>query len=162
MSHEAQDRPNVIVLPPVLVLATIALGVMLDWLLPIGLLAAIPTFPRIAAGAILFVLGASAPIVARQAFVKAGTNIRPDMPTTALITSGLFAHSRNPIYQGGSIALLGLAFMLASDWIVVLMVPALIIFHYGVVRREENYLETKFGETYRRYKAAVPRYDWKF
>ena len=84
------------------------------------------------------------------------------MPTTALITSGLFAHSRNPIYQGASIALLGLALMLASDWIVILMVPALVLLHYGVVLREERYLETKFGEAYRRYKAAVPRYGWKF
>jgi hypothetical protein len=84
MSHEAQDRPNVIVLPPVLVLATIALGVILEWLLPIGLLAALPAFPLITAGVILFVLGDSVPIAARQAFVKAGTSIRPDMPTTAL------------------------------------------------------------------------------
>ena len=162
MTDEAHDSPNVIVLPPILLLATIAAGVILDWLVPIGVLASLPTVPRIVAGAILFVLGASVPVTARQAFVKAGTNIRPDMPTTALITSGLFAHSRNPIYQGASIALLGLALMLASDWILVLMVPALILLHYGVVLREERYLERKFGEAYRRYKAAVPRYGWKF
>ena len=97
MSDETHDRPNVIVLPPILLLATIAAGVILDWLVPIGLLAALPTVARIMVGAILFVLGASVPVTARQAFVKAGTNIRPDMPTTALITSGLFAHSRKRI-----------------------------------------------------------------
>jgi protein-S-isoprenylcysteine O-methyltransferase Ste14 len=80
----------------------------------------------------------------------------------ALITSDLFAHTRNPIYQGASLALLGLAFMLASSWIVVPMVPALIILHYGVVLREERYLERKFGEAYRLYKASVPRYGWRF
>ena len=162
MSDEAHDNPNVIVLPPILLLATIAAGVILDWLVPVGVLAPLPAIPRMVVGAILFVLGASVPVTARQALVKAGTNIRPDMPTTALITSGLFAHSRNPIYQGASLALLGLALMLASDWIVILMVPALMLLHYGVVVREERYLERKFGEAYRRYKAAVPRYGWKF
>jgi protein-S-isoprenylcysteine O-methyltransferase Ste14 len=51
--------------------------------------------------------------------------------------------------------------MLGSDWIVLLMVPALLLLHYGVVKREELYLEQKFGQTYRRYKDAVPRYGWK-
>jgi len=162
MSDEAHDNPNVLVLPPLLLLATIAAGVILDWLVPIGVLPTLPAVPRMVVGAILFVLGASAPVSARQAFMKAGTNIRPDMPTTALISSGLFAHNRNPIYQGASIALLGLALILASDWILVLMVPALVVLHYGVVLREERYLEVKFGEAYRRYKAAVPRYGWKF
>jgi protein-S-isoprenylcysteine O-methyltransferase Ste14 len=161
MNNEVHDRADVIVLPPVLLLATIAVGVILDWLVPIGFLAKLPT-TRLVVGAILFVLGASIPVIARQAFVKAGTNIRPDMPTTTLVTSGLFAHSRNPIYQGASIALLGLALMLASDWIVILMVPALVLLHHGVVLREERYLEVKFGEAYQRYKATVPRYGWKF
>ena len=88
--------------------------------------------------------------------------VRPDMPTTALVTSGPFTHARNPAYQGGSLALLGLALVLGSDWIVLLMVPALLLLHYGVVLREERYLEQKFGEAYRRYKEAVPRYGWKF
>ena len=52
--------------------------------------------------------------------------VRPDMPTTALVTSGPFTHARNPAYQGGSLALLGLALVLGSDWIVLLMVPALL------------------------------------
>jgi protein-S-isoprenylcysteine O-methyltransferase Ste14 len=42
------------------------------------------------------------------------------------------------------------------------MVPALIILHYGVVLREERYLERKFGEAYRLHKASVPRYGWRF
>lgn len=162
MNDKTHDRPDVVVLPPILLAVTIAAGVILDWLVPIGLLAALPAVSRIVVGGVLFVLGASVLVAARQAFVKAGTNIRPDMPTTALITSGLFAHSRNPIYQGASIALLGLGLMLASDWIVVLTVPTLVLLHYGVVLREERYLERKFGEAYRRYRAAIPRYGWKF
>jgi protein-S-isoprenylcysteine O-methyltransferase Ste14 len=162
MANQAPDNPGVIVLPPILLLATIAFGVVLDWFVPLGILAKLPMVPRLAAGAILFVVGASMLIATRRAFDEAGTNIRPDMPTTALVTSGLFTHARNPAYQGGSLALLGLALMLGSDWIVLLMVPALLLLHYGVVLREERYLEQKFGEAYRRYKEAVPRYGWKF
>ena len=162
MTNQTPDNPGVIVLPPIILLATIVGGIVLDWFVPLGILAKAPMVPRIVVGAILFVLGASMPITTRRAFDKAGTNIRPDMPTTALVTSGMFAHVRNPAYQGGSLALFGLALMLAADWIVILMVPALLLLHYGVVLREERYLERKFGEAYRRYKAAVPRYGWKF
>jgi protein-S-isoprenylcysteine O-methyltransferase Ste14 len=161
-AEQQQDHANVVIFPPVLLLATIAFGIILDAFFPLGVLAKLPFVTRLVAGAILLVLGASLLISSRLAFGKAGTNIRPDMPTTALVTSGLFAHVRNPVYQGGSIALLGLALMLASDWIVILMVPMLLLIHYGVVLREESYLERKFGETYRRYKASVPRYGWKF
>jgi protein-S-isoprenylcysteine O-methyltransferase Ste14 len=41
------------------------------------------------------------------------------------------------------------------------MAPALLILHFGVVHREEEYLEQKFGDSYREYKASVPRYRLK-
>jgi protein-S-isoprenylcysteine O-methyltransferase Ste14 len=162
MTDQTQDHANVVAFPPIILLATIALAIILDHFLPLGIIAKLPFVPRLAAGAILFLIGAATLIWTRLAFGKAGTSIRPDQPTTALVTSGLFAHVRNPVYQGASIALIGLALMLASDWIVLLMVPALALIHYGVVLREELYLERKFGEPYRSYKAQVPRYGWKF
>jgi protein-S-isoprenylcysteine O-methyltransferase Ste14 len=159
---QVQDNAGVIVFPPVLLLATAAVGIILDWFLPLGFLAQLPWVPRLVAGALLFALGASAPIMMRRAFVAAGTNMRPDMPSTALVTTGLFAHARNPVYVGGALALIGLALMRGSDWILVLMVPALLVLHYGVVLREERYLEKTFGAAYLAYRAAVPRYGWKF
>jgi protein-S-isoprenylcysteine O-methyltransferase Ste14 len=59
---------------------------------------------------------------------------------------------------GSLVAGIGVGF--ASDWTLVLLVPAALVIHYGVVLREEAYLVRKFGETYRRYKDAVPRYGW--
>jgi protein-S-isoprenylcysteine O-methyltransferase Ste14 len=159
MTEQSQD--NVVILPPIIPLATIVLAVILDWLVPLGILARLPFGPRFVVGAILFAAGASLPVRTKLAFARAGTNIRPDQPTTAIVTTGPLAHVRNPAYQGGAIALIGLALMMGSDWMLLLMVPGLILLHYGVVLREERYLERKFGETYRGYKASVPRYGWK-
>ena len=64
--------------------------------------------------------------------------------------------------MGGIGLLAGIAILIASDWLLVLLVPAGLSLHYGVVLREERYLERKFGETYRQYKATVPRYGLPF
>jgi len=159
---QQKDHPDVVVFPPILLLAVIALGVILNRFFPLGILGQLLTTPRLVIGLILLLGGFSFPAMTRRTFTRAGTNIRPDQPITALVTSGIFAHVRNPAYQGGTLALLGLALLLKADWIVLLMVPALLLLHYGVVLREEQYLERKFGQLYRDYKARVPRYGWKF
>ena len=51
---------------------------------------------------------------------------------------------------------IGLVFGLA--WLAPLLVPSMLAMHFGIVRPEEQYLEDKFGDEYRRYKARVPRY----
>jgi len=161
MTDQAPDHPNVVIFPPILFLATVAAGLLLDWLLPIEVVETVPKIPRVLAGASLLCLGASLPIIARRAFKEAGTNIRPNKPTTTIMTSGLYAHTRNPIYQGAVIAILGFGLMFGSDWILLLMVPMLLVLHFGVVLREERYLERKFGGAYTNYKTTVPRYGWK-
>jgi protein-S-isoprenylcysteine O-methyltransferase Ste14 len=54
----------------------------------------------------------------------------------------------------------GLAVLTASDWMLVMCLPLAFTLHAGVVRREERYLEARFGTAYRRYRDAVPRYGW--
>jgi protein-S-isoprenylcysteine O-methyltransferase Ste14 len=161
MPGETRDNPGVIVFPPLILLAVLVLGLLLDYLLPLNVIDALPRILRLVVGLLLFLFGASFPIRVRRAFQAAGTNIRPDQPTTAIVTTGLFAHARNPVYLGGLIAILGLALMLGSDWIAILLVPAFLVLHYGVVLREERYLEQKFGAPYLAYKQSVPRYGWK-
>ena len=72
------------------------------------------------------------------------------------MTAGIFAYTRNPLYLALILILAGLAIALASDWMVVL--PAALILHFGVVKREERYLAAKFGESYRDYMSKVSRY----
>jgi protein-S-isoprenylcysteine O-methyltransferase Ste14 len=155
------DTAGVIAPPPLIALATLVIGVAGDWLLPLNALASVLNWPaRIGIGAVLLLAGGALVVVGEQAFKQVGTNVKPWRPSLALATTGIYAHLRNPMYVGAILILTGLAAALASDWMAILLLPTALLLHFGVVRREERYLDAKFGEDYRRYKASVPRYGW--
>jgi protein-S-isoprenylcysteine O-methyltransferase Ste14 len=152
------DRPDIIVFPPVIPLATIAIACALQWLAPLGLMVEIDRGWRLGLGAIIVVAGLLTTSAGRRALLRHGTNVNPLQPTTALVTAGVFQRTRNPLYVGVLVALCGIALIFALDWLLVLIVPSWAVLHFAVVKREEIYLERKFGEAYRRYKESVPRY----
>jgi protein-S-isoprenylcysteine O-methyltransferase Ste14 len=90
--------------------------------------------------------------------MRLGTNINPFQPATALATHEIFAWTRNPLYVGIFPVMCGVALILALDWLLLLVVPSYFILHFCVIKREEQYLECKFGADYRRYSERVPRY----
>lgn len=155
---QAKDTAGVIAPPPVLYLAGLLLGLGADRLLEL------PPLPYLSGQTGLYLgigLGAAGFLILLAAaglFVRAGTNIQPHHPTTALVTGGLYRFSRNPIYLGATLVYLGLAAGLASLGVLVLLPAVLAALHLGVIRREERYLEEKFGEAYRDYKARVRRW----
>ena len=156
---EARDNAGVIAPPPLIALAAVLLGLALDWLMPAYVLTVLLTWPeRAIIAAILFVVGAALAFPALRGFHAAGTHVEPWKPASALVTDGIFAWLRNPMYAGLTLFLVALALALASDWILVMTIGFVLVIHFGVVLREERYLETKFGEAYRQYKARVPRY----
>jgi protein-S-isoprenylcysteine O-methyltransferase Ste14 len=161
MSREEADNLGVITDPQFIGLADVALGPLFDYLAPLGFVASLPFLLRLVIGGYLLAFGGSMAVRARATFSAAGTDFNPTQPAIAMVTTGIYSHVRNPIYQGGTYLLIGLALILASDWMIILLVPALILLHFGVVLREERYLEIKFGDTYRRYRNDVPRYGWK-
>ena len=153
------DSPGVIAPPPLIALAALLLGLALDWLFPFHILRALFGFwPRVILGGILIAAGVSAAAAGRSGFVRVGTNIQPWKPALTLVTEGIYARMRNPMYVGLTLLLVGLAIALASDWTLILAIPAVLLLHFGVVKREERYLEAKFGESYRTYMRRVPRY----
>jgi protein-S-isoprenylcysteine O-methyltransferase Ste14 len=155
------DNPGVIALPPVIALATFLLGLVLDRLVPIGAVAAmLPRTWRIVLALVLFALAGWIVARAYRTFERVGTNMDVRKPSLALATADIYTKTRNPMYQALGLALLSLAVGIGSDWMLLLLVPWTLVMHFGVVLREEQYLEQKFGEDYRRYKAAVPRYGW--
>ena len=74
------------------------------------------------------------------------------MPTTAIVTSGPYRSTRNPIYLAMLLGQIGLTVGFDA-WILATMVPFYLLIRYGVIAREEAYLERRFGETYVSYKA---------
>jgi len=158
---ETRDNAGVIAPPPLLALAAIVLGLALDWLLPAYVLTVLLTRPeRIVIAVILLGAGAALGIPALFGFRTAGTHVEPWKPATALVTDGIFGWLRNPMYVGLTLFLIALALALASDWMLVMTIVFALTIHFGVVKREERYLEAKFGEAYRQYMARVPRYGW--
>lgn len=160
---EHSDTAGVIAPPPLLALGVVIVGLLLDWLMPAYLLSLLLSLTaRIVLGVLLIAGGAALVGVGDRLFRRAGTEVKPWKPSTALVTDGVYAYVRNPMYVGGTVILAGLAILLASDWMLVLTIVFVPLIHFGVVKREERYLAAKFGEPYRRYMKAVPRYGWPF
>jgi len=96
--------------------------------------------------------------LAIRQFGAAGTNVPTPLPAKAVVTTGLYSYSRNPIYCSMILIYSGLAIGAASVWSFVLLVPVLLLIRYGVIAREERYLDGKFGAPYIEYRARVRRW----
>jgi protein-S-isoprenylcysteine O-methyltransferase Ste14 len=158
MTNAVPDRADFVIFPPVIPYSTLTIACMLQWLEPLGLLAHLGPVLRTVAGAAVFGAGMAMMFAGHCAMSRHRTNVNPLWPTTALVTDGVFRYTRNPLYVGVSIALCGVALICTLDWVLVLIIPACVLLHFAVVRREERYLEHKFGDAYRHYRERVPRY----
>ena len=153
----ASDVAGVIALPPLVFLGFLAAAAVLEAVVPLPVLAA-HAFPRYLAGAVLAACGFVMIGMGMRRFVAAGTNIPPNLPTTALVVDGIYRRTRNPLYLGMTLVYLGLSVAARSFWAIGLVVPLLWIINTGVIVREERYLERKFGDAYRAYRARVRRW----
>jgi protein-S-isoprenylcysteine O-methyltransferase Ste14 len=150
-AQSKQGGARVRVPPPLVFAGAIVAGMFLPDLRPSLLASA-------AAGAVLIVLGVALGGWAVGWFRRTGQDLKPWTPSPELIFRGPYRFSRNPIYVAMTLLTLGIGGLLARGWIVVLAPLALLIVHFSAVLPEERYLEEKFGEPYRRYKASVRRY----
>lgn len=155
MEQDDTDRPGVIARPPLIYLGFLALGFAIDVVWPATIFADGARYPAAfvlaAAGVVIIALGV-------REFRKAGTNVETRKPATAIVTTGPFRLSRNPLYVSLALIYTGIAFVANNPWAFAMLAPALVVMHYGVIAREERYLERKFGEEYLRYKAGVRRW----
>ncbi len=135
-------------------LAAIALHLAVPFSLPHAFL----TPAIVPGGAALIIVGAALVVLARREFARHGQPTDPGLPTSKLVTTGVFSVSRHPLYLGGVCILGGIALALNLPWVLVLLLPALIACHYVLIAPEERYLAARFGEEYRLYAATVHRW----
>jgi protein-S-isoprenylcysteine O-methyltransferase Ste14 len=151
------DHPGVIAPPPLIFIGFLVVGLGVDYFVG-GPGFALPFPARIGASALLAGLGLWIVISALGLFRAAGTPAPPWQASTTIVSRGIYALTRNPMYLSMAMLYACLALALDSVIALILLAPALVVIEFGVIRREERYLEAKFGDEYRRYKARVRRW----
>ncbi len=154
-ARSPRDHPGVKIPPPLCYLAFLTAGIFLnsDWAE-----GETGSLFRLLVGTLIALCALSITAVEARNHGKSGSNVEPWKPTTLILSDGLYAYSRNPIYVGMAITYVGIA-LAAGSWLAFLLLPfCLLVIRYHVIAREEAYLEEKFGDEYLSYKASVRRW----
>ncbi len=149
------ETSGVTLRPPFVYLTSILLGVLLHRFWPIGV---VPQNMRFVVGIPLLVVSVGLFGWAVGALRRAGTGIRAYEPTTALVTTGPYHYSRNPVYLAFTLFQAGIGAAVNSAWVLGLLIPTVALIIVQVIALEERYLEQRIGAPYLRYKAAVRRW----
>jgi protein-S-isoprenylcysteine O-methyltransferase Ste14 len=141
-----------LVRPPLVYLASLAIGTLLQFAMPLPFLPA----PLLGAGLIVVAIALLSYSIAE--FRAAGTPVPARKPTRVIVRTGPYRISRNPIYLAYSLLQLGIAIWANSLWLVATLLGAVGVIDFFVIPREERYLEHKFGAEYLDYKDSVRRW----
>jgi protein-S-isoprenylcysteine O-methyltransferase Ste14 len=155
----APEHSEVIIFLPLIPLGGFVLGVVLEHVFPLASATSdgVRTGMR-ASGLPVFCLGAAGFDWMVVTMKRMRTPIHTSATPTALVETGPFRWTRNPMYLFGAVAYAGLALLLLEPWSLALLPLVMVVLHRGVVLREEAFLERRFGDSYRQYKASVRRW----
>lgn len=144
------DRgPGLPVPPPVLLLLALVAAIALDWA-PLHFLAPPVGFNlQVIAGVLLTAGSLWLTITAARLFEREGTNVLPTRPALKVVTSGPYRFTRNPMYLGMVLFLLGISLVFSLEWGIILTPVLWFAYDRIIVAREETYLTAKFGADYR-------------
>ena len=153
---DTADTPNVIVRPPIAWALAVLAGLALNWFMPLPIVPAAVLGGWL--GALLFALALALFVWAIATMTWGGSNVPTNLPTTTIVDTGPYRFTRNPIYLAMVLGLIGLAIAFNTLWLLLVPVPFALVIRYGVIAREEAYLDRKFGDVYRRYRLRVRRW----
>ncbi|MDQ2666093.1 MAG: isoprenylcysteine carboxylmethyltransferase family protein [Gemmatimonadota bacterium] len=139
-----------------------AAGLLLGWAGD-RYLVALPMSPAIAShvwsvGPLFIVAGVVLVAWGMVTFRRAGTAIVPNRPAARIVSSGPYRFTRNPMYTGLTLVYVGVSALLASWWPLLLLPVVLVVVFQFVIRREEAYLHSAFGDEYAAYCGRVGRW----
>jgi protein-S-isoprenylcysteine O-methyltransferase Ste14 len=156
------DIPGIIAPGPVIAFGALLLGLAFDRLGLPRVINEVPSRIRDVVSLVLASWGLWYNLRANLVFRLTNTPFLPWQPTRVIAAKDIYARTRNPMYQGFFLIVLGIAVVFRIDGAVLMLIPAALLLHYGVVLREERYLARRFGDSYRHYMSTVPRYGWAF
>ena len=150
------DAANLgLVRPPFVYLSSIALGLVIHYAWPARF---VPPSLSTPVGALLTLSAVGLFVGAVRTLRAAGTPVPGNRPTTAIVRTGPYRVSRNPIYLAFSLFQLGLSVWINSLALLITLIPAVSLMALVVIPREERYLEARFPSEYSSYRAAVRRW----
>lgn len=153
-----QDGPGILYPPPLGwllgMVGTVALG---RWL-PLGVLPPFPWLPGVLVGGAIFAAAVWINVTGFLAFRKAETNVNPYKPALTVVRNGPYRFTRNAVYLGMVLSVFGLGLVCSTLWGPLLAAVLFLTLHFGVVLREERYMEAKFGEAYTELLATTRRW----
>jgi protein-S-isoprenylcysteine O-methyltransferase Ste14 len=152
---EHKDHANVRIAPPILALLHIIAAFILARFVPLPF-----SVPRAVEyiGFALVVIGFLFGLGAVIAFRRARTTLDPYHPVSSIVTSGMYGFSRNPIYLGFLLMVIGIPLNAGTYWGIILGPVFILLCNKLVIEHEEAYLEKRFGETYISYRSRVRRW----
>lgn len=154
----ATRHPGLVPLPPLIYLVGLVAGIALGLLAPLPWLHGVLADILFAAGWIAVAGAVALWVGAIRAMRRAGTTLHPAGTPEHLLTGGPFAASRNPIYLGNTLLLIGIALVTANLWTLLAAFAAAFLTAKLVIQREEKVLADRFGKKYRDYARRVRRW----
>ena len=151
------DTPGIIAPPPLIYLGFLATGWAIERFVR-DVTFGLPDRWGAFIGISLVVIGFMIEGEATMRFRRANTAVQPWKPSSSLVTEGIYGLSRNPIYVGMAAIYAGLALTFDAPLALALLIPCLFVIDRGVIAREEPYLEARFDQAYRDYRARVRRW----
>jgi protein-S-isoprenylcysteine O-methyltransferase Ste14 len=134
------------------------IGIAIQFMLPFSFPQGILRIALIPLGIVLISIGIGLVVLGRRELAHFRQPADPGRPTSRVVKTGVFAISRNPLYLGGALIILGIGLMLNMLWALVMLLLSLVLCHYMLIVPEEQYLAAKFGDEYREYAIAVHRW----
>ncbi len=156
--HKGQEpvNPRIVPLPPVVLLLFLGAGYGLQRFYPLG--SGEAAIESVIAGNALMVLAFAIAVLAARELARARTAIHPGGAAAALVRTGVFARSRNPIYLSFIFFMVGFGLATANPWLIILAPLLLLYVQERIIKREEGYLTQRFGPEFVDYRKKVRRW----
>lgn len=157
MEKNPTDSAAIRIPPPIYFFACLGCGLLLEYFIPLSLLA-LPLAPRMAVGGVFIMVAIGFAGGGFFMLLKNKTTFDTSKSTRKIVTGGVYRFSRNPLYFSLLLLLSGFAVLLSSFWLFLAIPVLYALFLFKAVRPEEKYLSEKFGEEYLHYSKKVRRW----